>query len=86
MDAVVLDWTIYLADKDKMKTCAVTYLDKEANESTTIDPFMPKTRTFFLENLRPNHVSSKLFFAKEAVSKKVTSKQVSFTWSSKVIN
>jgi len=50
-DAVVLDWTISLADKDKMKTCAVTYLAKEANESTTIDPFMPRTRTFLLEHL-----------------------------------
>jgi len=55
MDAVVLDWTISLADKDRMKTCVVTYLAQEAKESTTIDPFMPKTRTFFLENLRPNH-------------------------------
>ena len=63
MDAVVLDWTISLADKDRMKTCVVTYLAQEAKESTTIDPFMPKTRTFFLENLRPNHVSSKLFFS-----------------------
>merc|ERR1719189_2687554 len=54
MDAVVLDWTISLADKDRMKTCVVTYLAQEANESTTIDPFMPKTRTFLLENLRPN--------------------------------
>ena len=61
MDAVVLDWTISLADKDRMKTCVVTYLAQEAKESTTIDPFMPKTRTFLLENLRPNHVSSKLF-------------------------
>jgi len=55
MDAVVLDWTISLADKDRMKTCVVTYLAQEAKESTTIDPFMPKTRTFLLENLRPNH-------------------------------
>merc|ERR1719189_207657 len=55
MDAVVLDWTIFLADKDRMKTCVVTYLAQEAKESTTIDPFMPKTRTFLLENLRPNH-------------------------------
>ena len=61
MDAVVLDWTISLADKDRMKTCVVSYLAQEAKESTTIDPFMPKTRTFLLENLRPNHVSSKLF-------------------------
>ena len=60
MDAVVLDWTISLADKDRMKTCVVTYLAQEAKESTTIDPFMPKTRTFLLENLRPNHVSSSM--------------------------
>ena len=57
-DAVVLDWTISLADKDKMKTCAVTYLAKEANESTTIDPFMPRTRTFLLEHLLTGQVSS----------------------------
>ena len=57
-DAVVLDWTISLADKDKMKTCAVTYLAKEANESTTIDPFMPRTRTFLLEHLLIGQVSS----------------------------
>ena len=56
MDAVVLDWTISLADKDKMKTCAVTYLAKEANESTTIDPFMPRTRTFLLEHLHTGQV------------------------------
>ena len=87
MDAVVLDWTISLADKDRMKTCVVTYLAQEAKESTTIDPFMPKTRTFFLENLRPNHVSSKLFFRQRSrEQKKVASKQVSFTWSRKVIN
>ena len=57
-DAVVLDWTISLADKDKMKTCAVTYLAKEANESTTIDPFMPRTRTFLLEHLLTGQVST----------------------------
>ena len=57
MDAVVLDWTISLADKDRMKTCAVTYLSKEkAAKATTIQPFMPPTRTFVLENLTPNQV------------------------------
>ena len=71
MDAVVLDWTISLADKDRMKTCVVTYLAQEAKESTTIDPFMPKTRTFLLENLRPNHVSRKLLiFSLFQLSKK----------------
>ena len=57
MDAVVLDWTISLADKDRMKTCAVTYMSKEkAAKATTIQPFMPPTRTFVLENLTPNQV------------------------------
>merc|ERR1711953_1461470 len=55
MDAVVLDWTISLADKDRMKTCAVTYLSKDQNTAPTIiRPFMPQTRTFLLENLTPN--------------------------------
>ena len=61
MDAVVLDWTISLADKDRMKTCAVTYLSKDQQQTsaspTTIQPFMPQTRTFLLENLTPNQVS-----------------------------
>ena len=61
MDAVVLDWTISLADKDRMKTCAVTYLSKDQQQTsaspTTIQPFLPQTRTFLLENLTPNQVS-----------------------------
>ena len=58
MDAVVLDWTISLADKDRMKTCAVTYLSKDQKAAPTIiRPFMPQTRTFLLENLTPNQVS-----------------------------
>ena len=70
MDAVVLDWTISLSDKDRMKSCAVTYLPKEeAKESTiTIDPFMPKSRTFLLENLRPNTVSFSESFSREPKS------------------
>jgi hypothetical protein len=59
MDAVVLDWTISLADKDRMKTCSVTYraIDEvEEEEAKTIDPFMPKTRTFLLEQLQSNQV------------------------------
>ena len=60
MDAVVLDWTISLADKDRMKTCAVTYLSTENQEKAkTIDPFMPQTRTFLLQDLTPNQVSLK---------------------------
>ena len=61
MDVVVLDWTISLADKDKMRACAVTYSAKEANETTTVDPFMPKTRTFLLEHLHPGQVSNYFF-------------------------
>ena len=59
MDAVVLDWTISLADKDRMKTCAVTYLSTEHPEkANTIDPFMPQSRTFLLQDLTPNQVST----------------------------
>ncbi len=56
MDAVVLDLTISLADKDRMKTCTVNYASEDGQERKTINHFMPKSRTFLLDSLSPNKV------------------------------
>jgi hypothetical protein len=83
-DAVVLDWFISLADKDRLSHCEVTYSKQLRNardvthsdDVIVISPFLPVSRTFVLKPLAAGQTYSFLMNCRDAAGGRLSTQPI----------